>query len=156
MKKFQSNTAEQTYKFGYDMAKEARQGDVIALIGDLGTGKTVFAKGFADGLGVSEPVTSPTFTIVCEYTQGSLPLYHFDVYRIDDPEELFEIGFEEYLYGGGVCLIEWADRIMDELPGQTAVVEIRKVPGEDVERRDILVWRKQEQTADCGIMRDAK
>lgn len=144
MTTLQTNTAEQTYKFGHDMAKEAQRGDIIALIGDLGVGKTVFAKGFADGLGITEPVTSPTFTIVCEYTQGRLPLYHFDVYRIEDAEELFEIGFEEYLYGGGVCLIEWADRIMDELPEEATVVEIRKVPGEDMGQREILVYQKRE------------
>lgn len=153
MKKIQTNTAEETYKFGYDMAKDARQSDIIALIGDLGVGKTVFAKGFADGLGITEPVTSPTFTIVCEYTQGRLPLYHFDVYRIEDAEELFEIGFEEYLYGDGVCLIEWADKIMDELPEEAMVVEIRKVPGEDMGQREILIYQKWEygETKNVGL-----
>ena len=139
-----SFTAEQTYNFGYEMAKDARQGDVVALIGDLGVGKTVFAKGFAEGIGVKEPVASPTFMIVCEYEQGRLALYHFDVYRIEDIEELYEIGFEEYLYGDGVCLIEWADRVISELPQETVVVEIRKVPGEDTQRREIAVCRKEE------------
>lgn len=115
----------ETYELAYNMASEAKSSDVIALIGDLGVGKTAFAKGFAAGLGIDEPITSPTFTIVCEY-EGRLPLYHFDVYRIEDAEELFEIGFEEYLYGDGVCLIEWADKILEDIPSETLLVRISK------------------------------
>ncbi|MBR1629772.1 MAG: tRNA (adenosine(37)-N6)-threonylcarbamoyltransferase complex ATPase subunit type 1 TsaE, partial [Lachnospiraceae bacterium] len=123
---FETKSGAETYSLAKALAKEANPGEVFALIGDLGAGKTVFAKGFAAGLGIKEPVTSPTFTIVCEYEGGRIPLYHFDVYRLDDPEELFEIGFEEYLYGEGVCLIEWADRIWEELPPQTKVARIER------------------------------
>ena len=126
MKTIITNSSGETYELGRAMAGEAASGTIIALTGDLGAGKTVFAKGFASGLGVGDAVTSPTFTILCEYEGDRLPLYHFDVYRIDDPEELWEIGFEEYLYGQGVCLIEWADKIMDELPDDTLIVEIRR------------------------------
>ena len=131
MKTIITNSAGETYDIGYTMAKEAVCGTIIALTGDLGAGKTVFAKGFAAGLGINDHVTSPTFTIVCEYEGGTLPLYHFDVYRIDDPEELWEIGFEEYLYGQGVCLIEWADKIMDELPDDTIIVDIKRQLNQD-------------------------
>ena len=136
---YRTTTAEETYRIGYTMAREAGPQDVVALIGDLGVGKTVFAKGFADGLGITSPITSPTFTIVCEYEEGRLPLYHFDVYRICDYEELFEIGFEEYLYGNGVCLVEWADKFLDELPEQTTVVTISKCPDMHPDVREITV-----------------
>ncbi len=136
---YQTTTAEETFQLGAAMAKEAGPGDVIALVGDLGVGKTVFAKGFAEGLGITSPITSPTFTIVCEYEEGRLPLYHFDVYRIEDIEELFEIGFEDYLYGDGVCLIEWADRFLEELPEETTVVTIQKDPQNPAELRRVEV-----------------
>ena len=136
---YQTTTAEETFQLGTAMAKEAGPGDVIALVGDLGVGKTVFAKGFAEGLGITSPITSPTFTIVCEYEEGRLPLYHFDVYRIEDIEELFEIGFEDYLYGDGVCLIEWADRFLEELPEETTVVTIQKDPQNPAELRRVEV-----------------
>ena len=90
---------EDTKRFGQLLAKNLKPGDVVALIGDLGTGKTALTKAVATGLGVTELITSPTFTIVCEYHEGTMPLYHFDVYRVYDPDELFEIGFEEYLFG---------------------------------------------------------
>jgi len=105
-----------TQQLGRQLANALRPGDVVALAGDLGTGKTALTKAVAAGLGVTDMITSPTFTIVCEYFSGRLPLYHFDVYRVSDPDELFEIGFEEYIYGKGVCLIEWADLIEDILP----------------------------------------
>ena len=114
-----------TKAFGELLSKQLVPGDVVALIGDLGTGKTALTKAVAAGLGVNEMITSPTFTIVCEYHEGRMPLYHFDVYRVYDPDELFEIGFEEYLFGGGVCLIEWADLIEDILPAQTIRIEIQ-------------------------------
>lgn len=125
MKTEYTNSEKETYELAYNMATKSKSGEIIALIGDLGVGKTAFAKGFAAGLSITEPITSPTFTIVCEY-EGRLPLYHFDVYRIADSEELFEIGFEEYLYGGGVCLIEWADKVLDEIPTEAALVRISK------------------------------
>jgi tRNA threonylcarbamoyladenosine biosynthesis protein TsaE len=101
-------------------------GSVVCLDGDLGVGKTVFAKGVAKGLGVKEPVSSPTFTIVQEYREGRIPLFHFDVYRIEDPEEMYEIGYEEYFYGDGVCLIEWADQIRELIPETATHVLIEK------------------------------
>ena len=97
-----------------------------ALIGDLGVGKTVFTKGFAEGLGIEEPVSSPTFTILQIYEEGRIPLYHFDVYRIEEPEEMEEVGFDDYICGDGVCLIEWAGRIRDLMPEDTIVVTIEK------------------------------
>ena len=109
----------ETFATGKKLGEEARPGDVYLLDGDLGVGKTVLAKGVAAGLGITEPVTSPTFTIVHEY-EGRLPLYHFDVYRIGDPDEMYDIGFDEYLYGEGVCLIEWPS-IVEELLPETAI-----------------------------------
>ncbi len=139
MRRYETSTSEETKEIGRALAAEAHPGDVVALVGDLGAGKTTMAKGFAEGLGVTEPITSPTFTIVCEYDEGRLPFYHFDVYRLDDPEELFEIGFEEYINGGGVCLIEWADRIKEELPAETTVISIRRTDVGD--GRIVLVGR---------------
>jgi len=104
----------------------AKPGMVISLTGDLGVGKTVFTQGLARGLGIEEPVNSPTFTIVQVYEEGRLPLYHFDVYRIGDIEEMDEIGYEDYFYGEGVCLIEWADLIKEILPEQMCRVTIEK------------------------------
>jgi tRNA threonylcarbamoyladenosine biosynthesis protein TsaE len=114
-------------------------GQIFTLDGDLGVGKTVFAKGLAEGLGITEPVSSPTFTIVQEYTDGRLPLYHFDVYRIEEPEEMEEIGYEEYFNGDGVCLIEWADMIREILPDDIIRVRIRKVPEKGFDYREISI-----------------
>ncbi len=125
-KEIKTESAKETYELARSMGEEIRPGEVICLIGDLGTGKTVFSQGFAAGLGVTDIVNSPTFTIVQVYDSGRLPLYHFDVYRIGDPEEMFEIGFEEYVYGDGVCLIEWADIIEDILPKEYIRVNIDK------------------------------
>ena len=122
--------AEKTYSLGFEMGQKAREGDVLCLIGDLGVGKTVFTKGFAAGLGIKEPVSSPTFTIVQSYEEGTLPFHHFDVYRISDVEEMYEIGFDEYIFGDGVCLIEWANLIEEILPEKRQVVTIEK----DLER----------------------
>ena len=126
-----SKSNKDTIEFGKKLAEKMSPGDVYGLVGDLGAGKTALAKGIAKGLGIEEHITSPTFTLVCEYESGRLPLYHFDVYRIDDPEELFEIGFDEYLYKNGVCLIEWADMIRDELPENTIVISIERTGAED-------------------------
>lgn len=109
-------TEEDTKALGIELADKINPGDVIALTGDLGTGKTTLTKAIAAGLNVNEMITSPTFTIVLEYDQGRLPFYHFDVYRVNDEEELFEIGFQEYINGKGVCVIEWADLIKEMLP----------------------------------------
>ena len=115
---------EETRAFGLELGASLRKGDIVALIGDLGTGKTALTKYIAEGLGIRETITSPTFTIVQEYRQGRLPLYHFDVYRIGDPEEMYELGYEEYFYGDGVCVIEWADLIEELLPEYTKVIRI--------------------------------
>ena len=116
----------ETYELGRRLGEEARAGQVYTLIGDLGVGKTVFTKGLAAGLGITEPVSSPTFTIVQEYEEGRLPFYHFDVYRIGDVEEMDEIGYEDYFYGNGVCLIEWADLIREILPEHYKEIRIEK------------------------------
>lgn len=115
---------EETRNFGLELGKNAKVGQVIALIGDLGTGKTTLTKYIAEGLGVTETISSPTFTIVKEYNSGRLPLYHFDVYRIADPEEFFNIGAEDYLNGDGLCVIEWADLVMEEIPEDALFVFI--------------------------------
>ena len=118
--------AKDTYELGEKIGQMAKPGMVISLTGDLGVGKTVFTQGLAKGLGIEEPVNSPTFTIVQVHEKGRLPLYHFDVYRIGDIEEMDEIGYEDYFYGEGVCLIEWADLIREILPEQMCRVTIEK------------------------------
>ncbi len=115
---------EDTREFGIELAKKLKPGDVIALIGDLGTGKTTLTKSIAEGLGISEMITSPTFTIVQEYTEGRIPLYHFDVYRINELEEMYELGYEEYFFGQGVCVVEWADQIIALLPEDSIMIRI--------------------------------
>lgn len=129
----------ETLEFGKSLGEKASPGDIFLLKGDLGVGKTVFAKGFALGLGIEEPVVSPTFTIVHEY-EGRLPLYHFDVYRIADPDEMYDIGFDEYLYGDGVCLIEWPEMVEDILPESAITIEIKKNPDKGFDYREIEVW----------------
>ena len=117
---------QETAALGRELAAQVKPGDILLLEGDLGVGKTVFAKGFAEGLGITEPITSPTFTLIQEYEEGRLPLYHFDVYRIADEEEMYEIGYESYFFGQGVCLIEWASRIPGLLPDDCRTVQIQK------------------------------
>ena len=121
---------QETYAYGVSLAQQAAPGQVFALVGDLGAGKTVLTKGLAAGLGVTEPVSSPTFTILQEYEEGRLAFYHFDVYRIADPEEMDEIGYEDYFYGEGVCLVEWANLIRELMPEHTVWITIEK----DLER----------------------
>lgn len=113
---------EETREFALDLAKNLVPGDVLALVGDLGTGKTALTSYIAEGLGIKRRVNSPTFTIVKEYTEGRLPMYHFDVYRVNDPDELFNIGIDEYFYGEGVCVVEWADLVADILPENTKYI----------------------------------
>lgn len=122
----ESFSPEQTFQVGVKLSENARPGQVFTLTGDLGVGKTVFTQGFARGLGIEEPVNSPTFTIVQEYESGRLPFYHFDVYRIGDVEEMDEIGFEDYVYGEGVSLIEWANLIEEILPQERTEIVIEK------------------------------
>ncbi len=111
VEKFISKNEKQTEELGLRLAEGLKAGTVIALIGDLGSGKTALTKAIAKGLGIEQQVTSPTFTIIQEYSGGRLPLYHFDVYRLEDEEDMYELGYEEYFYGDGVCVIEWADLI---------------------------------------------
>ncbi|MBQ3321538.1 MAG: tRNA (adenosine(37)-N6)-threonylcarbamoyltransferase complex ATPase subunit type 1 TsaE [Firmicutes bacterium] len=114
----------ETQQLGEKIGQAAKPGMVVALIGDLGTGKTTLTKSIARGLGVTETVTSPTFNIIREYKSGRIPLYHFDVYRIADPEEMFELGYEEYFYGDGICVVEWADIIEELLPEDALIIHI--------------------------------
>lgn len=121
-----SNSYEETLKTAENFAKTLKAGDTLCMYGDLGAGKTAFVQGLAKGLGIDEPITSPTFTIVNEYS-GALPLYHFDVYRVADSDEMYEIGYEEYVYGDdGVCVIEWPQLIADILPEKRYDITISK------------------------------
>ena len=122
----ETRSPEETFQFGEKLGREAKPGQIYTLNGDLGTGKTVFTQGFAAGLGITEPVNSPTFTIVQIYEEGRMPFYHFDVYRIGDVEEMDEIGYEDCFYGEGVCLIEWAELIEEILPEHVIAVTIEK------------------------------
>ncbi len=130
--RYETRCAQETFALGEKLGKAARPGQVYALSGGLGVGKTVFTQGLAAGLGIQGSVCSPTFTILQVYEEGRLPFYHFDVYRIGDVEEMDEIGYEDCFYGQGVCLVEWADLIREILPAQTIRVEIEK----DLERED--------------------
>lgn len=130
---------QETFAFAEQMARKATAGDVYTLIGDLGVGKTVFTQGIARGLGITEPISSPTFTIVQEYESGRLPFYHFDVYRIGTPEEMDEIGFEDYVYGEGVTMIEWANLIQEILPEHYTQITIEKDIAKGFDYRRITV-----------------
>ena len=122
----ETTSAKETFEAGYRLAQSVHPGQIYCLNGDLGVGKTVFTQGFAKGLGIEEPVNSPTFTIVQVYEEGRLPFYHFDVYRIGDIEEMDEVGFEEYVMGEGVSLIEWANLIEEILPERRTNILIEK------------------------------
>lgn len=113
---FESYSADETFEIARKMGETIKPGTVITMDGDLGAGKTLFTQGLAEGMGITEPVNSPTFTILQIYDTGRMPLYHFDVYRIEDPMEMDEIGFDDFLYGEGVCVIEWAEQIEELLP----------------------------------------
>ena len=123
---YETFSAEETEKLGEQIGREAKPGEVYTLIGDLGVGKTVFTQGIAKGLEITDPICSPTFTIVQEYEEGRMPFYHFDVYRIADIEGMDEIGYEDYFYGNGLCMIEWANLIEDILPEHYTRVTICK------------------------------
>lgn len=141
IEKMESNSQQQTKELGRKLGALCEAGTVVLLHGDLGVGKTVFTKGFAEGLGIGEPVSSPTFTIVQQYDSGRLPLYHFDVYRIADVEEMDEIGYEDYFYGDGVCLIEWAELIEEILPDHCIEVLIEKNLEKGFDYRSITIQR---------------
>lgn len=136
---YETCSPQETYELGRRLGQGARPGQVYCLDGDLGVGKTVFTQGFAAGLGISEPVNSPTFTIVQQYEDGRLPLYHFDVYRIGDISEMEEIGYEDCFYGSGVCLIEWSRLIEEILPEAPVYVTIEKDLKRGFDYRRILV-----------------
>ena len=123
-KKIVIKNEEETKKFGEKLCEKLTAGSIVALTGDLGTGKTTLTKAIAAGLGVTDVITSPTFNIVKQYDSGRLPLYHFDVYRIGDVDEMYEIRYEEYFFGDGVCVIEWADLIEEIIPDDAVRIEI--------------------------------
>ena len=128
MKKYISNSVEDTNKIAEDFARTIEPGQIVLLVGDLGAGKTAFVKGVVKALhGDPDQVTSPTFTIVNEYSLDDFPIYHFDLYRLENPNELYNIGFEEYFYGSGVCFIEWPERASDSFDDSTIVVNIKKL-----------------------------
>lgn len=136
---YETMSPKETFELGRKIGLEAKAGEIICLDGDLGVGKTVFTQGFAKGLGIDEAVNSPTFTIIQEYDEGRVPLYHFDVYRIGNPEEMYEIGYEDYFYGQGVCLIEWAKLIEELIPDEAKIVLIEKNLENGLDYRKITV-----------------
>lgn len=139
---------DETEKIGYDTAIKALPGQIYCLSGDLGVGKTVFTRGFARGLGIDEHITSPTFTIINEY-EGKLPLYHFDVYRVADPEEMDYIGCDEYFFGNGVCLIEWAELIEDIIPENAVWIKIEKDLEKGTDYRKITIGEDKDENTGC-------
>ena len=134
--KYVTDTAEQTEALGAALARRLAPGDVVAFYGDLGVGKTAFVRGMARGLGIRESVTSPTYTVVNEYISGKLPLFHFDLYRLSGPDDLFDIGWEDYLERGGICAVEWSERAQSLLSDALRVT-IRM--GDSPERREINI-----------------
>lgn len=139
----ESRNEAETFALGKRIGEQAKAGQIFALLGDLGVGKTVFTKGLAEGLGITEPVSSPTFTIVQIYEEGRMPFYHFDVYRISDPEEMDEIGYEDCFYGEGVCLIEWSQLIEEILPERVTAVTIEKDMEKGFDYRRICVEERE-------------
>ena len=135
----ESRSEKDTFALGQKLGGDCRPGDIVLLNGDLGVGKTVFTKGFGKGLGIEEPISSPTFTIMQIYESGRLPLYHFDVYRIADPDEMDEIGYEDYFFGDGVTLVEWASLIEELLPPEAIRIRIEKNPEKGMDYRLITI-----------------
>ncbi|MGN8888736.1 tRNA (adenosine(37)-N6)-threonylcarbamoyltransferase complex ATPase subunit type 1 TsaE [Blautia sp. HCP28S3_G10] len=138
----ETGSPEETFELGKKIGSRAKAGQVYTLTGDLGTGKTVFTQGVAAGLGLTEPVNSPTFTIVQVYEEGRLPFYHFDVYRIGDIEEMEEIGYDDYFFGNGICLIEWAELIEEILPEDRISITIQKNLEKGFDYRQITIEEK--------------
>ena len=139
MKTIETYSTGETFALGRPIGQQAEAGEIYTLIGDLGVGKTVLTQGVAAGLGIEEPVNSPTFTIVQIYEEGRLPFYHFDVYRIGDVEEMEEVGYEDCFYGEGVCLIEWADLIEEILPREHRRITIEKDLSKGFDYRRITI-----------------
>ena len=135
----ETKNAKETFQLGEKIGEKALPGQIYTLNGDLGVGKTVFTQGVASGLGIREPVNSPTFTILQEYEGGRLPFYHFAVYRIGDIEEMEEIGYDDYFFGEGICLVEWAQLIEEILPENVISVTIEKNPAKDFDYRKITI-----------------
>lgn len=135
----ETNNAKETFRLGERLGQKAVSGQIYTLNGDLGVGKTVFTQGVAKGLGISEPVNSPTFTIVQEYEEGRMPFYHFDVYRIGDIEEMEEIGYDDYFFGNGICLIEWAELIEEILPENRIQITMEKDAEKGFDYRKITI-----------------
>ena len=142
----ETHDPEETFEVGRTIGMNAKPGQIYTLTGDLGVGKTVFTQGVAAGLGITEPVNSPTFTIIQEYEDGRLPFYHFDVYRIGDLEEMEEIGYDDYFFGQGICLIEWAELIEEILPEKRIEVTIEKDIEKGFEYRKITIEERGEKT----------
>jgi len=136
---YETASSSETFALGKRFGEEATAGEIICLSGDLGVGKTVFTQGLAKGLGIEEPVTSPTFTIVEQHTEGRLPLYHFDVYRIGDVSEMDEIGYEDCFFGDGICLIEWAELVEEIIPEGSTWIKIEKDLTKGFDYRKITV-----------------
>ncbi len=136
---FESTSSQMTFDFAKKIGEKLKSGDVLCLDGDLGVGKTVFTKGVAAGLGIKDDVSSPTFTLIQEYYGGRLPLYHFDVYRIDGLWDMDDLGYEEYFYGEGVCLVEWGSMIKELFPENTIYVRIEKDLEKGFDYRKITV-----------------
>lgn len=136
---YHSESVDDTFLLGKRLGSVCKPGDIILLNGDLGVGKTIFSKGLGKGIGIEEPISSPTFTVVQVYEDGRIPLYHFDVYRIADVEEMEEIGYEDYFYGNGVCLIEWAGLIEEILPEDAISVTIEKDLEKGFDYRRIVI-----------------
>ena len=141
----ETHDPEETFEVGRKIGMNAKPGQIYTLTGDLGVGKTVFTQGVAAGLGITEPVNSPTFTIIQEYEDGRLPFYHFDVYRIGDLEEMEEIGYDYYFFGQGICLIEWAELIEEILPEKRIEVTIEKDIEKGFEYRKITIEERGEE-----------
>lgn len=150
MKIIETRNEDDTRKLGKIFGELVKEGTVITLNGDLGVGKTVFTQGFAQGLGIKEPVNSPTFTIVQVYEEGRMPFYHFDVYRIADIEEMEEIGYEDYFYGKGVCLIEWAELIKEILPEKHVEIFIEKDLNYGFDYRKITIKGEEYENISVG------
>ena len=142
----ETHNSKETFDLGFEMGSKAQAGQITCLLGDLGVGKTVFTQGYAKGLGIEEPICSPTFTIVQEYHEGRIPFYHFDVYRIGDVSEMDEIGYEEYFFGDGVCLVEWGNLIQELMPKETINVTIEKNLVKGFDYRKITVKEHYEST----------
>ncbi len=142
---YESHSPEETVALALELAKKSLPGEIYCLDGDLGVGKTLFSQGFAKGLGISETVNSPTFTILQIYEDGRLPLYHFDVYRIGDVSEMDEIGYEDFFFGDGVCLVEWAQLVKEIIPEHAKHILIEKDVGRGMDYRRITISNKKDE-----------